>query len=244
MAVDVAEVVKKPTNVSIVEAAASSSAITARNAVLDNVNEGDRVLILGGSGGVGSAAITLAKKVAKASFVATTSSQIELCQSLGADRVINYKERNWWEMDWEVPFDKIIDTVGGGNYTDRATNPKVLKTGKQGGVFVAVTGDETKPDARTVWKAIKFMTKMPLRPLYSWFMKHRVPTYKLIMPYDFPKGRQEVLAMMDKGTLSIKLDETSPLPFNEEGVRKAFATVASGHAHGKVVVSMEEETKQ
>ena len=59
MAIKKSEAVHKPDNVNILEAAASSSAITARNAVLDHVKEGDRVLILGGSGGVGSAAIAL-----------------------------------------------------------------------------------------------------------------------------------------------------------------------------------------
>ena len=240
MAVDVIEVVHKPTNVSPEVAASSSSAITARNAVLDNVNEGDRVLILGGSGGVGSAAITLAKHHAKASFVATTSSQTQLCTSLGADMVINYKTDNWWEMDWKgQPFDKIIDTVGGGNYTNRATKQGILKTGKQGGAFIAVCGDEPKPDANTWWKAIKFMSKMPLRPMYTWFMKHRVPSYVMIMPYNIPQGRKQVLDMINDGGLTIPLDsKTSSLRFTENDVRKAFAIVASHHAHGKVVVSM------
>ena len=47
MAVSKSEVVLKPDKVGVLEAAASSSAITARNAVLDHVKEGDRVLILG-----------------------------------------------------------------------------------------------------------------------------------------------------------------------------------------------------
>ena len=252
MAIPVSECVLKPkNNVSNEMAAACSSAITARNAVLDHVKPGDRVLILGGSGGVGSAAITLAKNHAKASFVATTSSQTQLCKSLGADVVINYKKQNWWEMNWEQPFDKIIDTVGGGNWEYVVNNSKattktkaagvLLKTGKLGGEFIAVTGDDPKPDASTWWKAIKFFAKMPLRPMYTYFMKRHVPSYVLLMPYDFPQGRKQVLDMMEDGTLSIQLDTKSPLPFTEDGVREAFAIVASGHAHGKVVVSMSME---
>uniref|UniRef100_A0A7R9ZPS2 Enoyl reductase (ER) domain-containing protein n=1 Tax=Craspedostauros australis TaxID=1486917 RepID=A0A7R9ZPS2_9STRA len=236
MIVDDAEAIVKPASVSIEKAAASSSAITARNAVLDNVKAGDRVLILGGSGGVGSAAIAMAKTHAKASFVATTSTQKAFCESLGADKVINYKEQNWWEMEWEQPFDKIIDTVGGGNFTDKAH--RVLKPGRAGGVFIAVAGDDPKPDVTSVWKAVKFFFNLPMRPLYTWLYKSQLPSYMLAMPYDFPKGRAEVLKMMEEKELDIKLEEGMPLPFTADGARKAFQTVAGGHSHGKVVLTV------
>ena len=240
MAVDQSETVMKPKSVNVQVAAASSSAITARNAVLDNVRPGDRVLILGGSGGVGSTAIQLAKHHAKASFVATTSTQEEMCLSLGADRVIDYRKGNWWEMEefQKAKFDVIIDTVGGGNFLNRAS--KVLKPRKQGGTFVAVVGDEPKPDARTVWKAIKFMTRMLSRGLYNSTFGRGDPKYVLIMPYNVPQGRQQVLNMLEDDTLQVKLDKRAPgLPFTEDGVHEAFQILASGHAHGKVVVSME-----
>ena len=235
MAVSEDEAVLKPPKLSIEECAASTSAITARNAVMDHVNVGDRVLILNGSGGVGSAAIQIAKKHAKASFVATTSSQIDFCKQLGADQVINYRLENWWEIPYDKKFDVIIDCAGGGNFYGRAE--KVLKTGKQGGKFVAVTGDDTRPDCRTVWKAIKFFAAMPWRSIYTRLLKSStLPRYILMMPYDFPQGRKQVLTWMEEGTLSIPLD--NKYEFSAESVRAAFTKVASGHAHGKVVVSM------
>ncbi len=91
MVINESEAVILPPGVSREHGASSSSAITAHNAVMEYVKEGDRVLILGGSGGVGSAAIQIAKVHAKASFVATTSTQQDMCTDLGADRVINYK---------------------------------------------------------------------------------------------------------------------------------------------------------
>jgi len=236
MAISEEEAVLKPPQVSVEEAAASSSAITARNAVMDHVKKGDRVLILGGSGGVGSAAIQIAKQHAKASFVATTSTQDELCRKLDADVVINYREENWWERQWDEKFDCIIDCVGGGNFYKRAH--KVLKTGQKGGQFVAVTGDDPKPDCRTVWKGIKFIAALPWRPLYTRIKSRSLPKYVLLMPYDSQKGRKEVLHWVDEGTLKIVLDEDSPLPFTAAGVRTAFAKVAGGHVHGKVVVKI------
>lgn len=242
MAIPKEEAVKKPSKVSALEGACSSSAITARNAVLDNVQKGDRVLILGGSGGVGSASIQLAKHQAMASFVATTSTQKDLCTGLGADLVIDYKTQNWWEQEsfQRNKFDVIIDTVGGGNFVSKAA--KVLKTGKEGGTFVAVSGDDPKPVADTWWKAIKFFANLPLRPLQTWLKARTLPKYILLMPYDIPQGRREVLDYIHENKLRIPIDQRGPLPFTEDGVKKAFEMVASGHAHGKVVVSMRTES--
>jgi len=241
MIINEEEAVLKPADVSNEEGASCSSAITARNAVVDNSKEGDRVLILGGSGGVGSAAIQVAKHHAKASLVVTTSTQSEWCRGLGADRVIDYRNEDWWAIkDYqEDKFDLIIDTVGGGNFYGRAT--KVLKTGKEGGRFVAVTGDDPKPDCRTVWTTMKFFAKLPGKTLYTTLRPRTYPKYVLLFPYDEAKGRKEVLEWMQEGSLKIGLDEESPLPFTAAGVRKAFLKVGSGHAHGKVVVQIAKE---
>jgi len=244
MVVPQSEAVLKPSSVSVIEAAGSSSAITARNAIFDYcAGSTSRILILGGSGGVGSAAIQMAKRHNKASFIATTSTQAEMCKSLGADRVIDYRQENWWEIkefqNEQQKFDVIIDTVGGGNYVDKAEH--VLKGRKEGGHFIAVTGDNPKPDAQTLWKTIQFLTGFLLaRPLYNFIMARHLPKYTVLMPYDEAKGRQDVLTFLEDKKLKIALDD-DPLPFTKEGVCKAFQKVASGHAHGKVVVSISSE---
>jgi len=240
MVVEEHECVLKPTLITIEQGAASSSAIAARNAVMDYVQKGDRVLVLGGSGGVGSAAIQIAKQQCHASFVATTSTQTEFCQTLGADLVIDYRKQDWWQMELfdENKFDVIIDTVGGGNFYERAE--KVCKTGKEGGTFVAVTGDDPQPDCTTHWKLVKFFAKLLGRMFYTKFTTGRLPNYVMLMPDDNNnEGRKEVLEWIANGTLTIPLDET--LPFTAQGVSKAFRKVASGHAHGKVVVQIANE---
>lgn len=243
MVIPQSEAVLKPKSVNAIDAAASSSSITARNAILDYVKPNSRVLILGGSGGVGSATIQVAKYHGKASFIATTSTQSKLCKSLGADRVVDYREENWWEIKefQENKFDVIIDTVGNGflNKADR-----VLKNRKLGGQFIAVTGDTPKPDANTTWKAVKFLCRMFARPFYNFTFGRHLPKYIVLMPYEEAKGRKDVLGFMEDGTLKIALDETTPLPFTKEGVCMAFQTVASGHAHGKVVVAVAAEASK
>ena len=242
MCIKKSEAVKKPEKVSTTKAAASSSAITARNAVLNYVKKGDRVLVLGGSGGVGTAAIQFCKIVG-ASFIATTSTQDELCRSLGADDVVDYRNDSWQTLDrWGgQKFDKIIDTVGGGNFKDGV---KVLKPFKDGGYFVAVAGDDPRPDLSSWFKAIRFFFGLLKRPLYTWIHKSRMPGYTLLMPEAVPEGRKQVLARMNDGQLDVKLDESSPYSFTEEGVRQAFDKVASSHAHGKVVVSISNKTNE
>jgi NADPH:quinone reductase-like Zn-dependent oxidoreductase len=64
-----------------------------------------RVLVLGGSGGFGTFLLQCLK-LDGAAFVATTSTQKELCESLGADRVIDYTTTNWWEIE-EFKEDKV-----------------------------------------------------------------------------------------------------------------------------------------
>lgn len=101
---------------------------------LGNIKEGAKVLILAGSGAVGTIAIQLAKKLVKNCFVATTSSNVEICKELGADQVINYKTEDWGDVLAGKDFDLILDGVGlMEDLTERA--PKVLK---KGGDFVSI----------------------------------------------------------------------------------------------------------
>ena len=76
-----------------------------------NLEEGQRVLIHGGSGGVGHFAIQFAKS--KQAHVATTVSaqHIEFVRQLGADQVINYQTQHFEDVVREV--DVVFDLVGG-----------------------------------------------------------------------------------------------------------------------------------
>ncbi|GGD01436.1 NADP-dependent oxidoreductase [Pontibacillus salipaludis] len=103
-----------PERLSFEDAAAVPLAgLTAWQCLFDaaNVEEGDKVLIHAGSGGVGSYAIQLAKWAG--AYVATTASgkNGELVKALGADHFINYKEENFYDVLDE--FDVVLDTLGG-----------------------------------------------------------------------------------------------------------------------------------
>ncbi|QAS53219.1 NADP-dependent oxidoreductase [Halobacillus litoralis] len=117
-----------PENVSFEEAAAVPLAgLTAWQCLVDfaDIQEGDRVLIHAGSGGVGHYAIQLAKKMG--AYVATTASgkNRDWVEELDVDEFINYKEEDFSELLSD--FDIVLDTLGG------SVQEKSFKVLKEGG---------------------------------------------------------------------------------------------------------------
>jgi len=125
----------KPQKVDFIQAASlplvGSSAIQALEEHI-KLESGQKILIHGGAGGIGSVAIQLAKHIG--AYVATTVStdDIEFVKSLAADQVIDYKTEKFENILKD--FDAVYDTVGG-ETTDRSF--KVLK---KGGVIVSMVG--------------------------------------------------------------------------------------------------------
>lgn len=125
----------KPKNVRFIEAASlplvGSSAI---QALMEHIKlkKGQKILIHGGAGGIGSIAIQLAKHIG--AYVATTVSpdDMEFVKSLEADQVINYQTEKFEEelMD----FDAVFDTVGG------ETDDRSFKVLKKGAILVSMVG--------------------------------------------------------------------------------------------------------
>ncbi len=124
-----------PAGVSYEEAAAVPiAALTALQALRDKgrVEAGDRVLINGASGGVGTYAVQIAKALGAEVHGVCSTRNVELVRSLGADRVWDYKKENYTESDER--YDVIIDMVG--NHSIGA-NRKVMQ---DDGIFVMVGG--------------------------------------------------------------------------------------------------------
>ncbi len=134
-AVNIASLAYKPKSVSFEEAAAlplvGASAIQALEEHI-KLQTGQKILIHGGAGGIGSIAIQLAK--ALGAYVATTVSENdkEFVKGLGANEAIDYKTEEFELL--LKNFDAVFDTVGG-ETTDRSF--KVLK---KGGIMVSMLG--------------------------------------------------------------------------------------------------------
>lgn len=133
--VNLKSITKKPKNVDFVEAAALPLVgVSAIQALVDHIQleKGQKILIHGGAGGIGSVAIQLAKHIG--AYVATTVSgeDKEFVKSLGADEVIDYKTQKFEEMIKD--YDAVFDTVGGENAN------KSLAVLKNGGRLVSMIG--------------------------------------------------------------------------------------------------------
>lgn len=113
VAIDAAALAHKPVNISHIEAAAAPcAALTAYGALVKiaGVTAGARVLVIGGSGGVGSYAVQLAQALGATVTAVTSAGNAELVRSLGAERVIDYRAERFAAV--AGPQDCVFDTLG------------------------------------------------------------------------------------------------------------------------------------
>eukprot|EP00271_Cylindrocystis_brebissonii_P006145 TRINITY_DN1874_c0_g3_i1.p1 TRINITY_DN1874_c0_g3~~TRINITY_DN1874_c0_g3_i1.p1 ORF type:complete len:424 (+),score=59.79 TRINITY_DN1874_c0_g3_i1:115-1386(+) len=136
----------KPANLSFLEAASLPLALLTAYQGFEKVDfkEGETVFIVAGAGGVGTLALQLAKKVFKASLVATSASaqKADFVKSLGADVVVDYKTQDYTELPERYDF--VFDMAGEG-----AKSVNILK---EGGRHAAITGPTPPPSFRYVLK--------------------------------------------------------------------------------------------
>jgi NADPH:quinone reductase-like Zn-dependent oxidoreductase len=172
------EAAVKPASLTGVEAAAVPlAALTAWQALIDvaKVTKGQTVLIQGGSGGVGSFAIQIAKaRGARVIAIASTANQDALRQ-LGADECIDYTQTRFEEKAHDV--DIVLDTVGG------ETLDRSYKVVKKRGIVVTIIGSldraapqkygirisglSSHPNSEELTEITKLIEAKKIRPLVS-----------------------------------------------------------------------------
>jgi NADPH:quinone reductase-like Zn-dependent oxidoreductase len=155
VAVRASEIALKPKSLSFEQAAAIPLAgLTAWQGIFDHgkLQTGQKILIQGASGGVGTLAIQLAKW--KGAYVIGTSSgkNIDFLRNLGADEVIDYETAHFEEILHDI--DVVFDTIGG------EVQMNSLKVLKPGGILVSTVGikDEAAVKAKGV-QGIAYMAK-------------------------------------------------------------------------------------
>lgn len=212
------------------------------------VHEGDRVLLLGASGGVGTFLCQYVK-LRNPSFMAATSTQEELVKSLGVDVVIDYRTVNWWELpDYQqspttkssgTRFNVVFDLVNGQNWVVGGCAGKVIQPNAP---YVAILpGVETQVEAHGLLDGLKLSLEWFGRLL--WSRLHRqlpnwyAPDGLQLKPGDLAGVVEDVV----QGRIKVILDPASPFEFSQEGGRKALALQKSIHAHGKVVVRVADD---
>lgn len=227
VAADAGVVAKKPAKTTFEEAAAIPLAgLTALQALREAaaLQNGQRVLIHAGAGGVGSLAIQIAK--AMGLWVATTTStkNVELVRGLGADEVIDYTKGPPQLRDLDAVFDSLGDASEIGS----------IAMVKRGGTVVGIGG---RPDAAFVRANLPAV----LRPALALLNRKRTRAaaragVHYVYLFMRPDGAQlaELGAWIDAGKLRPILHRTYPLAEFAE----AFAELERGRARGKIVVAI------
>lgn len=223
-AVDARLIARKPRNLSMRDAAALPLiAITAWEGLVDraNVGAGQRVLVLGGGGGVGHVAVQIARAVGAEVYAVDGASKAEYIRSLGATAI----DRDAEAVDDYVArytggrgFDIVYDTVGGTGL-DTAFSA-VARFGH----VVSALGWGTHALAPLSFKAATYSGVFTLLPLLS------------------GEGRdhhgeilREVSLLAEAGTLAPRLDERR---FTLSNVADAYALIENRQANGKLVVEI------
>src|SRR5438132_11612407 len=135
IAMNQADVALKPKNLTMEEAASIPLVgLTAWQVLIEraNLQKGQKVLIHAGSGGVGTFAIQLAKHIGATVATTTSTANVDLVKSLGADVVIDYKKEDFDKV--LSGYDVVLNSLG------KDTLEKSLKVLKPGGKLISISG--------------------------------------------------------------------------------------------------------
>jgi NADPH:quinone reductase-like Zn-dependent oxidoreductase len=214
------KLVPKPANLTFEQAAAVPiSGTTALRAVRDEgkVQPGQRVLVIGAAGGVGSFAVQIAKGLdAEVTGVCSTT-KVDLVRSIGADEVIDYTHEGF--TDGSRRWDLIVDNAG------RRPLSQLRRALTPTGTLVIVGGDGGGP-----WTG-GFFRGMLRAPVVSLFVGQRLRGLASKIK------REDLIAlteMIDAGTLTPVIDRTYPLIEAPDAIRY----LEEGHARGKIVITV------
>ena len=212
-------VVPKPARVSFEEAAAVPIAgITALQALRDHghVQSGQKVLINGASGGVGTFAVQIAKALGADVTAVCSTGNVERARSLGADRVIDYMQEDFTQGDER--HDLMLDIVGSRSFSEAR---RVLT-----------------PEATIVVVGAK-MSNKGLGPL-SHVIKMRLGSLGRSQTVTFfiAKITKEDLAVLGELMEAGKVTPVIDRRYELADVADALRYLGEGHARGKIVLTV------
>ncbi|MEA9566526.1 NADP-dependent oxidoreductase [Xanthomonas sp. WHRI 8932A] len=230
VAIDAAVVAHKPASLSMEQAASFPLVgLTAWQALVETaaLKPGQKVLIHAGSGGVGTIAIQLAKHLGAYVAATTSTANVELVKSLGADLVIDYKRQDFQALVRD--YDVVLHSL------DTPTLLKSLQLLKPGGVLISLTGPPTPAFAQQLGLAfpLKLVMRLLSRKVRAQARQRQVSYTFLFMRGDGPQLRT-LAGLLDSGVLRPVIDTVYPLARAQE----ALAQVDSGRVKGKVVVTL------
>jgi NADPH:quinone reductase-like Zn-dependent oxidoreductase len=209
----------KPANLSFEKAAAVPvSGVTALQAVRDRaqIQPGEKVLIIGASGGVGTFAVQIAKAFGAVVTAVCSTAKMDLVRSLGADHVIDYTRDDF--ADGKQLYDAVLD-IGGNSRLSRLRRA-LTPVGR-----LVIVGGET--DGRWLGGFDRQLRAMTLSPLVS--QKLRILAAK-----ENAADLSVLQELIESGKVTPAVDRTFPLSEAPEAIRY----LKEGNARGKIVIAV------
>src|SRR2546428_10365418 len=213
----------KPANLTFEQAASINIAgITALQGVRDKgkVQPGQKVLINGASGGVGTFAVQIAKSFGADVTGVCSSHNLDLVQSLGADHVIDYTKEDFTKSDQR--YDVILDNVANRSLSEcrHVLTPN--------GRFVLIGGGGANE------QGLIGPLALPIKAMvYSWFVPQEMG---MMMAQPSTQDLTLLAEMVQSGKLKTVIDRTYK---SLSEVPDAIRYLEEGHARGKVVITVE-----
>jgi NADPH:quinone reductase-like Zn-dependent oxidoreductase len=209
----------KPSNATFEQAAALGiSGSTALRAVTDvgQIKSGDKVLIIGASGGVGTYAVQIAKALGAHVTGVASAQKADLVRGLGAEHVLDYKVDDY--ANGRVKYDVIIDIAGNNSIT------RLRRALAPAGTLVIVGGEEGDQITGGMGRQLRAMMLSPL-------VRQR---FGLVFPKEHFSVLERLAALVDDGSVAASVERTYPL----EQAAVAMDALASGRVRGKLVITM------
>jgi NADPH:quinone reductase-like Zn-dependent oxidoreductase len=214
---EAAAVAIKPINMTYEEAAAIPFGSTTSLLFLrdkGNIQDGQKILIYGASGALGTAAVQLAKSFGTEVTGVCSTANLELVKSLGADKVIDYTKEDFTESG--KTYDIIFDTTGKSPFSG------CLRSLKQNGIYLRAVHINLFPVLRGLWTSI-------------------TSNKKVIGGVAIERKEDLIFLkeLIEAGKMKSVIDRRYPL----EQTAEAHRYVEQGHKRGNVVITVEHNNK-
>jgi NADPH:quinone reductase-like Zn-dependent oxidoreductase len=230
IAINEADVALKPNNLTMEEAASIPLVgLTAWQVLIEraNLKKGQKVLIHAGSGGVGTFAIQLAKHIGATVTTTTSTANVDLIKSLGADVVVDYKKEDFEKV--LSGYDVVLNSL------DKNTLEKSLKVLKPGGGLISISGPPDVLFAREI--GLNWLLQQIVR-LLSFGIRKKAKQCGVSYSFVFMRANGEQLSkitsLIESGIIRQVIDRIFPF----EATKDALAYLETGRAKGKVVIKV------
>lgn len=213
------ELAPKPANLTLEQAAAVAvSGVAALRAIRDrgNVQTGQKVLINGASGGVGTFAVQIAKALGAEVTGVCSTKNVEMVRSIGADHVVDYTQEDFTKG--AERYDLILDNVANHSLS------RLRRVLTREGTLIPNNGTSGGRWVGTVGRTLRALMLSP-------FLRRQGRPFVSMEKSEYLVALKELI---EAGEVTPVIDRTYPLSQTPE----AMGYVGDGHARGKVVITV------